>query len=189
MIRTATEQDLDSVLKIERLSFGIPWSLRFFRKALQEIFLVENEVAGYLIAKCCQRSCYMATIERLAVHPEQRRNGIGRALLDTVLTILMERGVELVMLNVEFSRRQAIRLYTKFGFRITYSSFSNSAILFAMDSKASTFYTMELQMNKRNTFAPHSPLNENPKHNINGILPPFDIEGRDGATWDEMLWW
>jgi hypothetical protein len=59
---------------------------------------------------------------------------------------------------------------------------------FAMDSKASTFYTMALQMNKRNTFAPHSPLVENPKHNLNGILPPFKIEGRDGAIRDEMMW-
>jgi len=42
--------------------------------------------------------------------------------------------------------------------------------------------------NKRNTFAPHSPLNENPKHNINGILPPFEDEGRDGAIRDEMMW-
>ncbi|MCW9066795.1 MAG: GNAT family N-acetyltransferase [Ignavibacteriaceae bacterium] len=189
MIRTATEQDLDSVLKIERLSFGIPWNLRSFRKALQEIFLVENEVAGYLIAKCCQRSCHIATIERLAVHPEQRRTGIGKALIDMGLTILMDRGVELVMLNVEFSRRAAIRLYTKFGFRITYSSFCHASILFSMDTRAYTFYTMELQMNKRNTFTPHSPLNENPKHNLNGILPPFEIGGRDGATWDEMMWW
>lgn len=188
MIRTATELDLDSVLKIEGLSFEIPWSLMSFRKALQEIFLVEDEVAGYLIAECCHRSCYMATIKKLAVHPEQRRTGIGKDLLDMGLTILMDRGVELVMLNVEFSRKPAIRLYTKFGFRITYSSFCNASILFAMDSKAATFYTMELQMNKRNTLAPHSPLNENPKRNLNGILPPFETEGRDGATWDEMLW-
>ncbi|PLX48245.1 MAG: hypothetical protein C0611_10755 [Desulfobacteraceae bacterium] len=60
---------------------------------------------------------------------------------------------------------------------------------FAMDSKAFTFYTMELQMNQRNTFSLHLPLNENPKHNFNGILPPFEAEGQDGAIWDERLWW
>ena len=83
MIRTATRKDLDSVLNIERLSFGIPWSLSSFRKAFQEIFLVEDNVAGYLIAECRQRNCYMATIKRLAVHPEQRGSGIGKKLLDT----------------------------------------------------------------------------------------------------------
>jgi [ribosomal protein S18]-alanine N-acetyltransferase len=188
VIRTAIEHDLDSVLKIERLSFEIPWSPTSFRKALQKIFLVENEVAGFLIAECCQKNCYTATIKKIAVHPEQRRTGIGKALLDMGLTILTNRGAKLVMLNVESSRNPAICLYTKYGFRITYSSFCHASILFAMDSKASTFYTMELQMNKRNTVAPHSPLSENPKHNLNGILPPFEVEGRDGATWDERLW-
>lgn len=189
MIRTATQKDLDRVLKIESLSFSIPWSLNSFRKKLDEIFLVEDKVAGFLIAECCQRNCYMATIERLAVHPEQRRTGIGNALLDSGLEILTDRGIELVMLNVESSRRPAIRLYTKFGFRITHSSFCHASILFAMDSRASIFFTMKLQMNKKNTFALHSPLNENPKPKTNGILPPFEDEERDGVTWDGMPWW
>jgi transcriptional regulator with GAF, ATPase, and Fis domain len=55
-----------------------------------------------------------------------------------------------------------------------------------MDSEAPTFLTMKLQMRKKNTFAPHPPLTENPKLNLNGILPPFKAEGRDGVTWDEM---
>lgn len=163
MIRTATQKDIDSVLTIERLSFKIPWSLISFRKALQKIFLVEDKVAGYLIAECRQRNCYMATINRLAVHPEQRGAGIGTKLLDTGLKIMMNREIELVMLNVETSRKAAVRLYTEFGFRITYASFYNASIAFAMDSKASTFYTMELQMKQKNTFSPHLPLNENQK--------------------------
>jgi hypothetical protein len=57
-----------------------------------------------------------------------------------------------------------------------------------MDYSASIFFTMELQTIKQNTFAPHPPLDENPKLNLNGILPPFETEGRDGAIWDEMMW-
>jgi hypothetical protein len=57
-----------------------------------------------------------------------------------------------------------------------------------MDPKVSTFFTMELQMNNKNTLALRSPLVENPKHNLNAILPPFEIEGRDGGYWDEILW-
>jgi hypothetical protein len=33
-----------------------------------------------------------------------------------------------------------------------------------------------------NTFAPHLPLDENQKYDLNGILPPFEIEGRDGVN-------
>ena len=188
MIRTASEQDIDSVLKIEKLSFQTQWSSRSFRKALQEIFLVENEVNGFLIADCRRQNGCVATIKRLAVHPEKRRMGIGKVLIEAGLTILMDQGVEKVMLNVESSSYPAFSLYTKYGFRVTYSSFRYASILYAMDPKVSTFFTMELQMNKKNTLALRSPLVENPKHNLNGILPPFEIEGRDGGAWDGILW-
>jgi hypothetical protein len=50
---------LDSVLKIERLSFEIPWSLISFRKALQKTFLVEDNVRYYCncLSTFCPESC------------------------------------------------------------------------------------------------------------------------------------
>ena len=188
MIRTASEQDIGSVLKIEKLSFQTQWSLRSFRKALQEIFLVEDKVAGFLIASCRRQKSCVATIKRLAVHPEKRRMGIGKELLEAGLATLMDQGVGKVMLNVESSSYPAFGLYAKYGFKVTYSSFRYASILYAMDPKVSTFFTMELQMNNKNALALRSPLVENPKHKLNGILPPFEIEGRDGGIWDEILW-
>jgi ribosomal-protein-alanine N-acetyltransferase len=188
MIRTASEQDIDSVLEIEKLSFQTQWSLRSFRKALQEIFLVEDEVDAFLIADCRRQKSCLATIKRLAVHPEKRRMGIGKALLEAGLAILMGQGVEKVMLNVESSSYPAFELYAKYGFRVTYSSFRFASILYAVDPKVSNFFTMELQTNKKNTLALRSPLVENPNNNLNGILPPFEIEGRDGGSWDEIQW-
>jgi len=60
--------------------------------------------------------------------------------------------------------------------RITYSSFRNVLIHLQWTPKLLSF-TMELKMNQRNKFSPHLPLNENPKLNFNGILPPFEAEG------------
>ena len=180
MIRLATQEDLDSVLNIEELSFEIPWSLISFRKALKEIFLVEDNVAGYLIAECRQRSCYMATIKRLAVHPDRRRMGVGTELLGIGLAVLLNRGIEYVMLNVESSRIPAITLYTKFGFCITDSSFHNASTAMSIEPNASTFFTMELEMEKKNGFTPHLPFDENRNHHLNAMLPPFIIGGRDG---------
>jgi len=57
-----------------------------------------------------------------------------------------------------------------------------------MVPRAYTFITTEKQIDKKDTFVPHSPLNENPKNKLNGILPPFKAEGRDGVPWNEMLW-
>ena len=180
MIRLATQEDLNRVLKIERLSFEIPWGLISLRKALKEIFLVEDNVAGYLIAECRQRSCYMATIKRLAVHPDLRRIGVGTQLVGTGLAVLLNREIEYVMLNVESSRIPAVRLYTKFGFCITDSSFHNASTAMGIDPEASTFFTMELEMRKRNRFTPHLPLDENRNHHLNAMLPPFIIGGQDG---------
>ncbi len=180
MIRLATPEDLNRVLDIERLSFEIPWVLISFRKALKEIFLVEDKVAGYLIAECRQRSCYMATIKRLAVHPDQRRRGVGTELVGIGLAALLNRGIEYVMLNVDSSKIPAVMLYTKFGFSITDSSFHTASTAMAIDPNASIFLTMELEMPKSNRFTPHLPFDDNQNHHLNAMLPPFVIGGRDG---------
>ena len=180
MIRLATQKDLDRVLNIERLSFETPWNLISFRRALKEIFLVEDKVAGYLIAECRQRSCYVATIRRLAVHPDRRRKGLGTQLLGTGLTVLLNRGIEYVVLNVESSRRPAVTLYKKYGFFITDSSFDNASRALAIDPSGPIFFTMEFEMRKRNRLTPHLPLDEKNNHHLNAMLPPFFIGGRDG---------
>ena len=69
-----------------------------------------------------------------------------------------------------------------------YAGLQGASISFAMDSKASTFYTMRFQMEKKDTLTPYLPLNEDQKYSPNANLPPFIIEGQDGVTWDEMLW-
>ena len=57
-----------------------------------------------------------------------------------------------------------------------------------MDSKASVFYTNGTSDEPKKYVPPHLSLNENLKNQVNAILPPFVIEGHDGATWDEILW-
>jgi ribosomal-protein-alanine N-acetyltransferase len=56
---------------------------------------------------------------KIAVHPEHRRKGIGTALLNHCLEILKEKKIIDVCLNVEMTRKPAIALYEKFGFKIT----------------------------------------------------------------------
>jgi len=48
--------------------------------------------------------------------------------------------------------------------------------------KASTFFTMELEMRKRKKLTPHLPFGENRNHHLNAMLPPFFIGGRDGDS-------
>jgi ribosomal-protein-alanine N-acetyltransferase len=118
-VRFASKNDIDKVLEIEGLSFLQPWDYHIFKLALADIFLVfdEPDISGYLIAVCCSRNI-TATIMKMAVHPEHRREGIATALLNHVLVILKEKKIVDVCLNVEMIRKPAIALYEKFGFKI-----------------------------------------------------------------------
>ena len=81
-IRSATEEDFDRVMEIDRLSFSAPWSYNFFQSALENIFLVlekEEEIVGYLITCVCH-DLEKAVILRIAVHPDHRGQGLHGAL-------------------------------------------------------------------------------------------------------------
>ena len=119
-IRFADKKDLEKVLEIERLSFSDPWDHHGFKTTLKHTFLVfeEQDILGFLVAVCCYKNI-RGTIMKIAVHPEQRRKGIGTALLNHCLEILREKEIIDVCLNVEMIRTPAIALYKKFGFQIT----------------------------------------------------------------------
>jgi ribosomal-protein-alanine N-acetyltransferase len=145
-IRSATEEDFDRVMEIDRLSFTDPWIYNFFQSSLQDIFLVlekGREISGYLIACVCH-DLEKAVIIRIAVHPDHRGEGAGRRLIRKCLDILVERNIGVVELDVELVSRDAIKLYEKFGFKI------KKIAVFPSDypGDEETFYIMRLELPK-----------------------------------------
>ena len=145
-IRSATEEDFDKILEIDRHSFSAPWIHNFFKSALKDIFLVfekEKEITGYLIACVCH-DVEKAVIIRFAVHPDHRGAGIAKELLRRCLDILLEREVRIVELDVELVQRAAIKLYESFGFKIA------NILVFPSDTlgEEETFYIMRLELPK-----------------------------------------
>jgi ribosomal-protein-alanine N-acetyltransferase len=119
IVRSANQQDLEKVLEIEKLSFSSPWDYEFLDKISKDIFLVfgNQEVHGFLIAGCCDRNIY-ATILKVAVHPEQRREGIATDLLNKLFEILKDKKVAEVDVIVKEVWEPAVSLYQKVGFEI-----------------------------------------------------------------------
>lgn len=78
------------------------------------VALVDGGVAGYVIAR---HVAYEGEILNLGVHPERRRAGVARALVEHVLRALGALGVESVYLEVRESNAAARRLYQGLGFR------------------------------------------------------------------------
>ncbi|GBD25754.1 Ribosomal-protein-alanine acetyltransferase [bacterium HR30] len=114
------EDDLGAVIEIERQSFSEPWSVGLFRHELRLPFsrcLVargdNRAVVGYV---CWWLVGDEVHLLNLAVHPQYRRRGIGRALLEVVLESARQAGARLVTLEVHHDNEAAQGLYSAHGF-------------------------------------------------------------------------
>lgn len=119
-----TEDDIDEVLEIERISFLSPWSKKLFLDELanpvSHIILAKDEAEKIVGFICFWIVLDEAHILRVVVHPGFRRQGIAKILLSHVLEFSKSKGVGYFALEVRQSNKAAIELYKDFGFRVTY---------------------------------------------------------------------
>jgi ribosomal-protein-alanine N-acetyltransferase len=117
-----TSADLLEVMEIERLAFESPWSQGLFLRELKLPFaqlMVARTVngrsglAGYV---CWWTVGDEVHIHNLAVHPDHRRAGVGRFLVEHVLEDAARRAVQSISLEVRHDNESARALYHGFGF-------------------------------------------------------------------------
>ena len=115
-------EDLDAVMEIERRSFLEPWSSGLFLHELRVPFSKtilartrngSQHIIGYICRWLVGDEVH---ILNLAVLPEQRQNGVGRALVELVLREADEREARLITLEVRRENTAAITLYRRLGF-------------------------------------------------------------------------
>jgi len=137
---------INEVYEIELLSFPVPWSRKSFRKELENSSSLSyaahlplnggSKVVGYVCNWLIEDEFH---ILNLAVHPQHRRKGIGRTLLEYSLHRADQRDAEKAFLEVRRSNSPAIELYKKLGFRIIgvrpryYSNNHEDAIIMTLD--------------------------------------------------------
>lgn len=117
------EDDLAQVLAIETASYPRPWGRDHFWDELNSPYAFplvaldqDGSVAGYI---CPTLLFDEAEIRNVAVHPDRRAFGIGRLLVDHVLTECRTRNAASVALEVRVSNLAAQSLYRRLGFRET----------------------------------------------------------------------
>lgn len=135
-VRRGTEGDAEAIAVVEALSFASPaerFSMRQIRALLgnpnADVLVLERAGVGKsgvgavaVVGWCCalvRRSAggrVAGRIYSVAVSPEGRGTGGGRAMLMRALELLRERGATRVYLEVRADNAPAIGLYVTAGF-------------------------------------------------------------------------
>ncbi len=121
IIKKMGVDDVDEVVEIENQSFSDPWKKEFF---LDEI---SNALAYPLVAKLNQNVVGYAClwiflgelqIANIAVAPPFRKKGIGKKIMEKIISYAELNFLKRITLDVRESNKEAINLYNKFGFKI-----------------------------------------------------------------------
>jgi ribosomal-protein-alanine N-acetyltransferase len=115
-----TRAHLPDVAELERICFSEPWSEHALELLLTDAAIgYVCEISGRAVAYVGMMLAYdEGQITNVAVHPDERRQGMGRALMDAVTQEARARGFVRIALEVRESNRAAIQLYERDGFVI-----------------------------------------------------------------------
>ena len=121
-IESMDASHVPQIAELEKLCFSDPWSEQSIASELENplsLWLVAveaGEVVGYVGSQTVLGETDMMN---LAVAPEARRQGTGRALVLALVEALKEKESHSLMLEVRASNQPAILLYGSRGFRGT----------------------------------------------------------------------
>ena len=111
---------LSAVANIEQLSFSTPWTENMFSLSLGDtnnqncfVALLGEKVVGYIILLHCFEDGELLNI---ATSPEMRKNGIAKKLMDKMISVMKEKNVTRILLEVRESNVPAKTLYENYGF-------------------------------------------------------------------------
>ena len=116
-IEKMSREHLLEVASIEEMSFSLPWSLESLELMLTEqasalVALEDGRVLGYVGMMCVLDE---GQIINVAVHPDARRRGVGRSLMQAAEAYAKERGIVFLSLEVRESNSAARSLYSSLG--------------------------------------------------------------------------
>jgi ribosomal-protein-alanine N-acetyltransferase len=113
--------DLPVVAELDQISFSQPWPPEAFTLELANrnsrcwVAEVEERVVAALVIWRVLDEAHIATI---AVHPDFRQRGIGKALLKTGMDAAYAEGARIYHLEVRAGNLAAQKMYTDFGYEI-----------------------------------------------------------------------
>ena len=119
IIREMKPEDVPAIAELEKQCFSAPWSENMIISSLENrlscwlVAEIEGAIAGYVGSEIVLDSADMMNI---AVAPEFRRQGVGAALVNGLVSRLQSKSVSFLLLEVRVSNKPAIAMYEKLGF-------------------------------------------------------------------------
>ena len=119
IIRKMEQRDVPAVAELEKICFSDPWSENSIAGELDNrlscwlVAELNGSVVGYVGSQSVLDAADMMNI---AVAPECRKQGIGKALIETLMEYLRQKKVIALLLEVRVSNISAIALYQNMGF-------------------------------------------------------------------------
>lgn len=114
-----TSSHIEEIAELEKECFSSPWSENGLKMELDNNFarffvaFSGEKIAGYIGSHNVLGEVYITNV---AVFPEFRRNGVGKALVEFLVDEMKAENADFVTLEVRKSNLNAISLYEKCGF-------------------------------------------------------------------------
>jgi len=122
-VRPFSEEDIPQITSIELQSYTCPWSENQFRSELINLgynhSLVAIDEESRKILGYCFFWILLADeihIHNISVHPDHRRKGIAKRLLDECFSLARRHQCHSAVLEVRESNQAARALYNQLGF-------------------------------------------------------------------------
>jgi ribosomal protein S18 acetylase RimI-like enzyme len=120
-IQEASVENAQEIADLDNLIFGEGVSKSAFETRIVNgmSFVAldgDNKIIGYAVASEID-PLPAAELVAFAVDPNHRRMGIGRQLLEAVITRAMQRGLEVIRLQTNVDN-EAVKLYESLNFRV-----------------------------------------------------------------------
>lgn len=119
MIRRMEEGDIPEVAELERICFSESWSAHILESGLHSPYDVYYvfEQSGKLLGYCNLRVLAgEGEVQRIAVHPDSRRLGVSRKMMDAMVEYAIREGAYAISLEVREGNLAARKLYESYGF-------------------------------------------------------------------------
>jgi ribosomal-protein-alanine N-acetyltransferase len=122
-LKFLTSEHLSALLELDQACFGGLWTMDAYQRELDS---PNSDLLGLFSpisnSRLLAMGCFWSILEEahitiLAVHPQYHRQGLGQALLYSLINTACDRGLERATLEVRASNLAAISLYQKFGFK------------------------------------------------------------------------